>query len=276
MNGRRRLFQFKAEHKLTKVYHVAVPQQLSLLPDRLEVDPCAAYGARIHNEIVPVFRLSNAGMPGGQGWIVEHVARLGGIRAEGHLLGRKWDRSSGSRLKDLTRSAEGIGELCDEMRQSGITISTVCINGHGDPSFSQHATGGTDVLASLRPWADSLRAHGIRTVTGRVVGDGSWFADPPLGRGWAWDDLDYGYSAGVDELFFNEGISNVTVYAAKTVGGTATVRTSPARTVPRIGRVSVVTGGMMDPDDHPMGDCRCRSIAAGTRKKTIDISQLRC
>ena len=31
MNGRRRLFQFKAEHKLTKVYHVAVPQQLWLL-----------------------------------------------------------------------------------------------------------------------------------------------------------------------------------------------------------------------------------------------------
>ena len=118
--------------------------------------------------------------------------------------------------------------------------------GRGDPTFSDAAFG--DAMKPLRAAADSLWSRGIREIAGALVRGGDAFPDSTLGFGWAWDDLDYGYSAGVDELFFNEGISNVTVYAAKTVGGTATVRTSPARTVPRIGRVSVVTGGMMDPE----------------------------
>lgn len=118
--------------------------------------------------------------------------------------------------------------------------------GRGDPTVSDAAYG--DAMIPLRAVADSLWARGVREIAGALVKGGDAFPDSTLGFGWSWDDLDADYSAGVDELFFNEGFARVTVFAATRVGGAATARTAPARTVPRIGRVSVVTGGMQDPE----------------------------
>jgi serine-type D-Ala-D-Ala carboxypeptidase/endopeptidase (penicillin-binding protein 4) len=99
--------------------------------------------------------------------------------------------------------------------------------GRGDPTFSQHVIGGADVLASLRPWADSLRARGIRAVAGRVAGDGSWFADAPLGRGWAWDDLADSYAAPVGALQFNEGFAVLEVTPGDSAGAAARLAFAP-------------------------------------------------
>ena len=103
-------------------------------------------------------------------------------------------------------------------RRGDTLAGDLLVVGRGDPAFSLHASGGTDALASLRPWADSLRAHGIRAVAGRVVGDGSWFTDPPLGRGWAWDDLAESYAAGVSALQFNEGFALLQVAPGDSAG----------------------------------------------------------
>lgn len=118
--------------------------------------------------------------------------------------------------------------------------------GRGDPTYSDAAFG--DAMIPMRAAADSLWGRGVREIAGALVAGGDAFPDSTLGFGWAWDDLDYDYSAGVDELFFNEGFARVTVHAAKTMGGMATATTRPARTVPRIGRVSVVTGGPAEPE----------------------------
>lgn len=112
-------------------------------------------------------------------------------------------------------------------RRGDTLAGDLVVVGRGDPTFSQHATGGADVLASLRSWADSLRAHGIRTVAGRVVGDGSWFADPPLGSGWAWDDLADSYAAGVSALQFNEGFALLQVTPGDSVGAAARTAFQP-------------------------------------------------
>jgi D-alanyl-D-alanine carboxypeptidase/D-alanyl-D-alanine-endopeptidase (penicillin-binding protein 4) len=98
-------------------------------------------------------------------------------------------------------------------------------------------------MAPLRAFADSLAARGITEITGRLMRGGDAFPDSSLGYGWAWDDLDYAYSAPVDELVFNEGFARVTVVGGRVPGAPVTVRTSPARTVPRVGVVDVVTGG---------------------------------
>ncbi|MBW7932436.1 MAG: D-alanyl-D-alanine carboxypeptidase/D-alanyl-D-alanine-endopeptidase [Gemmatimonadaceae bacterium] len=129
---------------------------------------------------------------------------------------------------------------------NGSLRGDLIVIGRGDPTVSDAAFG--DAMIPLRAAAESLWTHGVREIAGALVRGGDAFPDSTLGYGWAWDDLDYGYSAGVDELFFNEGMARVTVHAATTVGGQATARTAPARTVPRIGRVSVITGGMMDPE----------------------------
>ena len=73
--------------------------------------------------------------------------------------------------------------------------------GRGDPTVSDHMR--KDAMAPLHDIADSLRAHGIARVTGRIVPAGDAFPGPTLGYGWDWDDLDYDYGAGVDELIFN-------------------------------------------------------------------------
>ena len=119
-------------------------------------------------------------------------------------------------------------------RRGDTLAGDLVVEGRGDPAFSLHASGGTDVLASLRPWADSLRTHGIRAVAGRVVGDGSWFTDPPLGRGWAWDDLAESYAAGVSALQFNEGFALLQVAPGDSAGAPARAAWLPAGAPMRI------------------------------------------
>lgn len=119
--------------------------------------------------------------------------------------------------------------------RSGDTLNgDLIVVGRGDVSLSQHATGGTDVLASLRPWADSIKARGIRVISGRVVGDATFFPDPVLGEGWMWDDLQDSYSAPVGALQFNEGFANIEVTPGASAGLPATVRLLPSEAPLRI------------------------------------------
>lgn len=129
---------------------------------------------------------------------------------------------------------------------NGSLRGDLVVIGRGDPTVSDAAFG--DAMKPLRAAADSLWARGVRDIAGALVKGGDAFPDTILGYGWEHDDFDYDYSAGVDELLFNEGFARVTVRGATNVGSPATVTTAPARTVPQIGRVSVVTGGMMDPE----------------------------
>jgi D-alanyl-D-alanine carboxypeptidase/D-alanyl-D-alanine-endopeptidase (penicillin-binding protein 4) len=108
------------------------------------------------------------------------------------------------------------------------------VAGRGDPSISQHNAGGTDILAALRPWADSLKARGIHVITGRVTGDASFFPDPVLGQGWMWDDLQDSYSAPVGALQFNEGFANLEVTPGSFGGDSARVRLLPSEAPLRI------------------------------------------
>ncbi len=75
-----------------------------------------------------------------------------------------------------------------------------------------------DAMVPLRAMADSLTAHGVRHITGAIVPGADALPGPTLGFGWAWDDLDYDYSAGVDELYFNEGFSTVVVHGGAAAG----------------------------------------------------------
>jgi D-alanyl-D-alanine carboxypeptidase/D-alanyl-D-alanine-endopeptidase (penicillin-binding protein 4) len=65
------------------------------------------------------------------------------------------------------------------------------IVGEGDPTLDG---------ATLAAWADTLRAAGIDTVAGDVVGDDRAFPPPRWGRGWMWDDLHLGWAGGLTAL----------------------------------------------------------------------------
>ncbi len=121
----------------------------------------------------------------------------------------------------------------------GTLSGDLVVVGNGDPSVSDSLSG--DAMAPLRALADSLQALGLRRVTGALRSGANTFPGDTLGMGWAWDDLDDGYAAPVDELLFNEGFARVTVFGGARPGDAVRVRTAPSANLPRIARVDVVT-----------------------------------
>ncbi|MEX2182078.1 MAG: D-alanyl-D-alanine carboxypeptidase/D-alanyl-D-alanine-endopeptidase [Gemmatimonadaceae bacterium] len=123
--------------------------------------------------------------------------------------------------------------------RDGTMRGDLVVIGRGDPSVSDSLAG--DAMRPLREFADSLAARGVKHIAGRLIRGADAFPDSTLGRGWAWDGLDEGYSAPVDELLFNEGFARVTVFGGARPGDPVRVRTAPAKTVPQLGVVDVVT-----------------------------------
>ncbi len=96
--------------------------------------------------------------------------------------------------------------------QNGVLNGDLVVTGRGDPTLSDHVRG--DAHVAMGQLADSLVAHGIRSITGYIYSGADNFPGSPVGEGWAWGDLGYDYGAGVDELLFNEGMSRALVHTA--------------------------------------------------------------
>lgn len=132
-----------------------------------------------------------------------------------------------------------VSQVHDAPALLGSTLrGDLVVTGYGDPTVSDHAQG--DAMIPLRAMADSLYAHGVRRINGRLLAGADNLPGPELGFGWAWDDLPFPYSAGVDELFFNEGFTRVVVHAGARPGAPARAATRPARSFPAV-RLEVTT-----------------------------------
>jgi D-alanyl-D-alanine carboxypeptidase/D-alanyl-D-alanine-endopeptidase (penicillin-binding protein 4) len=59
-------------------------------------------------------------------------------------------------------------------------------------------------LAALEDMADQIVRRGVRSVSGDIVGDDTWFLYERYGSGWSWDDLQWGYGAPVSALSVND------------------------------------------------------------------------
>ncbi|MBA3854006.1 MAG: D-alanyl-D-alanine carboxypeptidase/D-alanyl-D-alanine-endopeptidase [Gemmatimonas sp.] len=123
--------------------------------------------------------------------------------------------------------------------RQGVINGDLVVVGEGDPSFSDSLSG--SAMAPLLELADSLRARGVRRITGRLASGANTFPGDTIGLGWAWDDLEEGYAGAVDELTFNEGFARVTVLGGARPGAPVTVRREPAASLPRLGRVDIST-----------------------------------
>ncbi|HTZ57431.1 MAG TPA: D-alanyl-D-alanine carboxypeptidase/D-alanyl-D-alanine-endopeptidase [Acidobacteriaceae bacterium] len=93
----------------------------------------------------------------------------------------------------------------------GKVSGDITIYGVGDPNMSARTVPfGIKTerpgppLAALENLADQIVAHGVRSVSGDVVGDDTWFVYERYGPGWSWDDLQWGYGAPVSALTVND------------------------------------------------------------------------
>src|SRR5437016_4774911 len=95
---------------------------------------------------------------------------------------------------------------------AGVLHGDLILYGRGDPTWSAWCYG-VDSLApgvcdstftAIDAIADSVRARGIRRITGKLVGDGSYFEPTLIHYGWnAWD-LTWWYAAPVSGLGFHD------------------------------------------------------------------------
>ncbi len=77
-----------------------------------------------------------------------------------------------------------------------------------EPGEAAPAPKAMDVLDLM---AEEVEQAGVRTVDGNLVGDDSFYLDEPYGKGWSWDDLQWGYGAPVSALTFNENAAELTI-----------------------------------------------------------------
>lgn len=110
-----------------------------------------------------------------------------------------------------------------EVKDSVLTGDLIVI-GRGDPTMSDRVYG--SAAKEMGTIADSIRAHGIKQVTGALRQGGNAFPDSIYGYGWEWDDIGGESGAPIDELFYNEGM----VQKAVKINGRDTVISVATRT----------------------------------------------
>lgn len=113
--------------------------------------------------------------------------------------------------------------------KDSVLTGNLYIQGAGDPSLgSWRFAGHPDVTALFRRWSQAVQKAGIKRITGRVVGDGSLYADLATPGTWPYGDLGNYYGAGLNALNINENLYRVFFRPGQSVGASASVlRTDP-------------------------------------------------
>lgn len=87
--------------------------------------------------------------------------------------------------------------------ESGVLKGDLIIIGSGDPTLgSRHFQHGLDEV--LDQWVTSVKAFGIDSITGNVIGNGAHLKGQPLPRTRIWEDIGNYYGSGIFGLNFND------------------------------------------------------------------------
>lgn len=110
---------------------------------------------------------------------------------------------------------------------SGTLKGDLIVYGRGDPTMAARLNGG-DYFKGLDPLVTQFVNAGVRRIEGDLIGDESYFAGPPFGAGWEWDDLQAYYGAEVSSLTVNDNAVDLFVKPADRAGIPCRITTGPA------------------------------------------------
>ena len=110
--------------------------------------------------------------------------------------------------------------------QDGEIRGDLILRGTGDPNISGRFYEG-DPTAVLRSWARKLREAGLSRVTGKLLGDDSWFDDVTFPPSWDRRQEECWYAAEISALSFNDNCLDIRVKPGSGVGKRAVVQVVP-------------------------------------------------
>ena len=134
------------------------------------------------------------------------------------------------RIKTSVYATRSVGK-------NGVLKGDLILYGRGDPNISPrfdtddperyNELKPADTVTGIELLADQIKAAGIKTVTGNLIGDDSFFAGDLLGPGWEWEDAQFYYGAEVSALTVNDNSVRFTVTPAASAGNPPSIKIQP-------------------------------------------------
>ena len=112
--------------------------------------------------------------------------------------------------------------------QDSVLLGNIIIKGSGDPSLgSWRFKNQPDYKQLTEYWAKKIKDLGIKEISGRIFGDGSFFDENVIPDTWVWGDMGNYYGSGAYGLNMNENLYYVTFNPANYMEAATLVKTSP-------------------------------------------------
>ncbi|HYE73300.1 MAG TPA: D-alanyl-D-alanine carboxypeptidase/D-alanyl-D-alanine-endopeptidase [Blastocatellia bacterium] len=163
--------------------------------------------------------------------------------------------------------------------KNGVLQGNLILYGRGDPNlsarFENDAQGkpnpideftATDRIAAIESLADQLKARGIKTINGGIVGDESYFATERFGASWSWDDLQYYYGAEISALTVNDNAVTFAVKPASRSGFPPIISVQP-----QTGYLTIINRALTVGPQHPQGNGTRIGVKRDLNSNTVEF-----
>jgi len=151
-------------------------------------------------------------------------------------------------LITLLQSILSVMQMPEAGRQviyGSVIIGMLLLYGRGAPDLV--TTSNDENRGSLAKLAADLYARGVRSVSGNVVGDESYFRGDSLGDGWQWTDLQWYFGAEASALSINGNEVDINFVPSGKPGESGTVSTSDTEGYVTVQNRMAVTNGKAQP-----------------------------